>query len=286
MNRLDAFATFRISPPVILAAAWCIGLPAWGAIAGGSSGLEKVLTAMVMPVAAVFNVVLLIVLVSWHRRDMRTARIVTIPLLLLGILGNGHVGGLLCWIVESPRPLGGPPAVPRYDAIVLLGGSTRMSDPQTPALASDGHRLFLAAQLYHRGVTPRIVATGGRLVFDEDVPMYATQSRRLLESVGVPPEAITEVGGINTRAEMQELRRWFDAQGDATPDRVGLITNAAHIPRALRLAERQGLHFIPLPTAHRGGFRGPSPTSLIPSEHAIERTAIAWYEILAQLAGQ
>lgn len=286
MNRRDAFPTFRISPPAILAAVWWIGLPAWGAIAGGSSGLEKVLTAMAMPVAAVFNVLLLIVLVSWHTRDLRTARIAAIPLLLLGILGNDHVGGLLCWIVEPPRPLTGPPAVPRYDAIVLLGGSTRMSDPYTPALAPDGQRLFFAAQLYHRGVTPRIVATGGGLVFDEDDLSYSTQSRRLLESVGVPPEAITEIGGINTREEMRELRRWFETQGDATPDRVGLITNAAHIPRALRLAERQGLHFTPLPTAHRGGFGEPSPNSLIPSEHAIERTAVAWYEILAQLAGQ
>jgi uncharacterized SAM-binding protein YcdF (DUF218 family) len=153
-------------------------------------------------------------------------------------------------------------------------------------LNDNGQRLFYAAQLYHAGATPRVIATGGGSVFGARTLPYSRQSRVLLESVGVAPEAIVEVGGVNTRQEMRHLSQWFEDQGDSAPKEVGLITNAAHIPRAMRLARRHDLDFEPLPCAHRGGFGRWSPTSLIPTASGIERTTDACYEILARLAGQ
>lgn len=272
--------------PILLGSIWYIGIPLQGLLAGGATGLEKTMTAMVMPLAFAWNLLLLLALWQWFRGNLRSATAFAIPVLLLGILGNGHFGGWLCWLVESPRPELQVEQEAVFDAIVLLGGSTRMADETMPELGSDGQRLLFAAQLYQQAATPRIIATGGGVVFGEAALPFSTQSRLLLESVGVPAEAIIEVGGINTREEMQHLRRWFDEHSPDTPMRVGLITNAAHLPRALRLAERHGLSFVPLACAHRGGFGDWTPTTLIPSDHALQRTAVAWYEILARLAGQ
>ena len=273
-------------PPLLIAAALWLGLPLHGCWEAGITGVEKVLTAFALPVGLLWNVAVLATLWRWYRGRLRAAVGSFLMVLAIGLIGNGYVGGLLAWLIEPPRSdwtleQDGP-----FDAIVLLGGSTRHAPGTPPELNDDGQRLFYAAQLYHAGVTPRIIATGGGSVFDPRALPYARHSRILLEAVGVPSEAIVEVGGVNTRQEMRDLTQWFEVQGDSAPQDVGLITNAAHVPRAMRLARRHGLDFEPLPCAHRGGFGDWRPTSLIPTASGIERTTDACYEILARLAGQ
>ena len=100
--------------------------------------------------------------------------------------------------------------------------------------------------------------------------------------LGVPDERIERVEGINTSEEMRHLSEYLKRSG-----RVGLITSAFHMPRAMRLARSQGLELIPLPA----DFLTPAdlfPTVLdfIPDAEAIMVTRLACKEYLAKLVGR
>lgn len=271
--------------PIAVGTAFWIGLPALGFAERGRTGLEKVLTAFAMPVGLIWSLLLFVTLWQWFHGRLNSAILSGSFVLLLGIAGNGHIGGLLCLSVEAQREPKMQTVTP-FDAVVLLGGSTKMSPSRPPELSDDGQRLFYAAQLYHLRKTPKIIATGGEAIFSTAALEISAQSRVLLESVGVPKSAIVEIGGVNTREEMKHLRSWLDGQGAAAPERVGLITSAAHLPRAMRLADRQGLSFHPLPCAFRGGLGPWAPTTLIPTVNGLESTTVACYELLAAMAGQ
>ena len=150
---------------------------------------------------------------------------------LLGLLGNDLLGNALCWLVEPTAGQTSIDDTPKFSAVVLLGGSTRMSSAGFPELGFDGQRLLYAAQLYHAGRTPRIIATGDHAVGSPQSMTVAQQATCLLTSIGVPRENIVELGGINTRTEMKALANYFADNPLAPEQQLGLITNAAHIPR-------------------------------------------------------
>ena len=56
--------------------------------------------------------------------------------------------------------------------------------------------------------------------------------------LGIPDSAIVMGRGANTGEELQNAKRYLT---DADASRVGLLTSAWHMPRALRHAERNGL---------------------------------------------
>ncbi|TWU02504.1 YdcF family protein [Stieleria varia] len=176
------------------------------------------------------------------------------------------------------------------DAVVTLGGSAAANRFGVPELGGDGQRLLLAAQLWHAGVAKKIICTGSSPT--DDMPPSEI-SRTILESIGVPADVIIEIEGENTAGEMKNLKALLNQAGsnglkqaNAEP-RIGLITSAFHLPRAMRLAESEGLELEPLPCAFAGQAPGAfSPREFIPSAGAGKTMSIAIKEYLARLAGQ
>ncbi|WP_417749659.1 YdcF family protein [Rosistilla oblonga] len=270
---------------LLVAAGLWLGLPGWGWAQYGWQAVEKTLTAFAMPVGLIWNLAIAGCLFAlWSRRD-RLARHYFMFLVLIGFVGNGWIAGQLNRWLERPVAKYVRPPVGAFDTVVLLGGSTKLGPAGDPELSWDGQRLLLAAQLYHSGRAQRILVTGGNPVFTELEPSHAAQARALLESIGVPAAAIESLEGSNTREEIALLKSRLDATDGN--ERWGMITNAGHMPRALRLAQREGLAIEPLPTVFLGQGEGTfGLLGIVPTAHAVHQTTVAAYEILAGMVGQ
>ena len=107
----------------------------------------------------------------------------------------------------------------------------------------------------------------------------------MLRQLGVGDEDIIEVGGINTA---EELRHLADERLDG--QRVGLITSAWHMQRALRQARAQGLELEPVPADFLTPVQqtqSPGPAQilllLLPNSGTLNTTGAALKEYLAIL---
>jgi uncharacterized SAM-binding protein YcdF (DUF218 family) len=165
-----------------------------------------------------------------------------------------------------------------YDAIVVLGGGIGPAEPPhipDPHLTDSADRIWHAARLYHLGLAPRIIVSGGG---GADTGMSEADAMRLfLTDLGVPKEAIVNEGeSLNTIENIRYVRKLVKE------GRVALVTSASHMPRALRLARLAGLNVAAFPTDW--GLPPEDRTSWktwIPSLGALSVSSIALVEILA-----
>ncbi len=269
---------------VVFALIW-IGIPVYTGIRFGTSGVEKVLTAFAMFVGLLWSAISVTALIQFARGRNRDGIGYLLFSVLLWLVGNEVVASKLNHLIDSPDTSASIADDLHLTHVVLWGGSTRLAPSGLAELANDGHSLLLAAQWWHSKRADHVIVTGGSTVFASGATPYAEQSEQLLVSVGVPNESITRLGGQNTREEMQELKVYCTAKR-LSMDRVGLITNAAHMPRAIRLAAKHDLTVVPLPCASRDGLGGWAVIHLIPSYGGVEANSVACYELLARLAGQ
>jgi len=84
---------------------------------------------------------------------------------------------------------------------------------------------------------------------------------------------------------MQELAE-FIKEKDWTGKRLGLVTSAAHMSRALRLARDNDLSLLPLPADFKSTWPEFQPARLIPSGSGLYRTERATKELLARVVGR
>lgn len=168
-----------------------------------------------------------------------------------------------------------------YAAIVVLGGNVIPAAPpylMEPDLTDAADRTWYAARLYHRGVAPKIIVSGGSFMPQAGVATTEAEAmRRFLIDLGVPSEAIVSEGkSLNT---IQNIR---NVQAMVGEGRVALVTSAYHMPRALQIARQAGLDVGAFPTDWRlpAALR-PSWENWIPSIGAMAWSAIALHEHLA-----
>ncbi len=262
------------------------GMPAYYGVTQGIQAAEKVATRLAMPMGCFWSLLILIGLIAWTRGSKAVAITCCSLTIILTALGNGWIANNLAIIAEQTIVESSEDAQTPFDAVILLGGSTRMSPSGQPELSWDGQRLLTAAQLYHSGKVKRILATGGKPVFEVDKDAHAQQAKQILESIGVPSSAITLSGGKNTREELEQLQGWYNQLRAEVPNaRVGIIASAAHLNRAMEQARHLRLRLIPIsclrtePTAEFPLF------AVIPSVGALSANTDACYELLAGFVG-
>ncbi|MEM1225793.1 MAG: YdcF family protein [Planctomycetota bacterium] len=182
------------------------------------------------------------------------------------------------------------------DAIVVLGGATRTVAPGLVEVLDDGERIVSAAQTWHAGRCRLIIVTGSTTTNESygHVSHPRDESRALLESLGVPSDRIVAIEGVDTAKEMQSLKAFLVDPPKQCPiplggsSRIGLITSAFHMPRAIRLAKRHELDLIPLPCAFRQNDlrRSWVPADCHPRAGQLRKMQIVIKESLARLAGE
>jgi uncharacterized SAM-binding protein YcdF (DUF218 family) len=258
----------------------------WGAL--DRIVAEKLATSLAMPAGLVWLLLSVSVLAARRtgRRDLILAA--ALPWTALTLLGNGMVAEALAQTLEQPyrqiQPLKSDP----FDAIILLGGGTSFGGNRRIQGNSAGDRVLLTAQMYHAGLAKRIICTGHRIVqLDPDGLDPAEEAFTMLKSLGIPEESIELLAGRNTSEEMDLLGKSYGN----SDQRIGLITSAWHLPRALLLAQRNDLTPKPLPADFITGpvsdfTTGTMVLKCIPQDGAMWTAARVLKEYLGILAGR
>ena len=254
---------------------------------GGMVVLQKGLLYLAMPAGLVWLALCLVVL---QLRDTpRSPLFVSgcIAWLLLTVFGNGMFADMLVRNLEADYVATKPTQEEPFDFVVVLGGGCSQGANGLVQVNSAGERVVQAARMYHAGKVRTIVCTGKRIVeFTPDGSDPADQTAQTLLDLNVPETAIEKIGGINTSQEMKNLAGRF-----VPSQRVGLITSAWHLPRAMRLAKSNGLEFHPLPGGFRSREEQPMTASgmmmsIIPTSTALENSTWCLREFLAGLVGR
>lgn len=170
------------------------------------------------------------------RRSLRAR----LTVLLLGVVLLGWVawlGAVLAWERrDQTRAVG---------AIVVLGAAQYVGRP-SPVLRA---RLDHAIVLWHKGIAPILIVTGGRGT--GDTTTEAAVSQRYAVQRGIPASAILlETEGRTTSQSMAGIAALMGGLGR---NDVLLVSDPFHMLRLVILARRHGLR----------PFASPTPTSPI-----------------------
>jgi uncharacterized SAM-binding protein YcdF (DUF218 family) len=248
--------------------------------------IEKTLTELLSPLGVVWLLLLALVYFSFINGQKWQAWIGFICWLILTIGGNSFVANWLTAKLEAPYSEVNPFQMERFQTLVVLGGGTSYRSIGHSQFDQGGDRVALAARLYHAGKADRIVCTGSNTYrANQKEPHAREQSAELLISLMVPADRIDLVEGENTSQEIKNLATYFQ-NPDNQARRIGLITSAAHLPRAIRLAGKHGLQFIPLPADVRGREYRPNPNVIVPGAESLGKTKAVIKEYLAYLVGR
>lgn len=254
--------------------------------------LEKTLKALASPLGLVWLLLLAGTWLATVRRQAVTAVLLLFLFSFVTASGNQWIAqGLARWLEQPWRENLAAPAgdSQAFDLLVVLGGGTTANPAFQPQLAGAGDRVMQAARLWHAGLARRIVVTGEQAWrTDEADPEPAEEARDLLVDTGVPGDAITALRGFNTQGELVALKTWLDGQpAELRSGRIGLVTSAWHMSRAMTLSRAAGLEgLVPVPADWMSQPWTPDPSLVIPSASNLDRTTKLLHELLGQWLGR
>ena len=141
-----------------------------------------------------------------------------------------------------------PDVVPEADVIIVLGGGTEAATPPRAFVEfnSAGDRVVAAARLYREGKAPTILLSGGNIAWLNDSNSTpADQMEEMLSFLGVPSsDMILENTSRNTQENVLNAKEIITENGY---EKILLVTSAMHMPRSVKLFEKQGINVIPIP---------------------------------------
>lgn len=272
--------------------AWWIGtatalLAVVGMVVGllGDLVAQKALALLLMPAGLAWLLLIALTVAAWRSAPRALAWLASATLLLFTVAGNTWIGNALIGSLEQRIPPLDLEHQQPFDAVCVLGGGTEFSDADGPALASAGDRIAVAARLWHAGKAKVLVVSGSSIGTMERERDLTEESTVLLRGLGVDPRAIMPAppGAVNTA---QEIAAYRAMAGEHGWTRIGLVSSAWHLPRALRLCRSIDFAVVPLGADRRGRFRSWSLYWLIPQHHGFDRVQHACWEYLGMLAGR
>ena len=147
------------------------------------------------------------------------------------------------------------------DAIVVMGAAQYDGRP-SPVFAA---RLDHAIDLFHAGVAPRLIVTGGKR--EGDRTTEAASAKRYAMEHGVPEEAILSEDA--SRTTLQSIRSVAALMRDEDIGSAVFVSDPSHMLRVLRMASDEGIK----------GFGSPTRTS------PLERDTVARVDAIVHELG-
>jgi uncharacterized SAM-binding protein YcdF (DUF218 family) len=273
---LKSVVVVAVVPAVMTIGTW---------VASGKTAAEKVITALVLPTGLLWLVLLGTVLFCFFAKSFRLAIVASLLWLFFTVCSSPLLPGYLVRSLQSDVIEVDPNQVEPFDALVVLGGGTSQTPGGRSMVSSAGERVILAAKMYHRGKSPKLITTGESIAAISSTSKNgAQQTTEIWTELQVPDAAIVRLGGRTTSEEMMAVRKWMIEHPGVK--RVGLITSAWHMPRAMRLATRQGLDLVPVPADFRSGEFPDHLVELLPNGGSLGEMDLVIKEYLARLVGR
>lgn len=282
------FDKARTVPKLPLAIGIAVTLLFVFAVAFGRIGMERILVALSLPCGACWLAFCGCMFLGVRGRRRKAAWSLVATWIFYTLTGNGLIANWVLRKLELPYCDSIPQRFEALDLLVVLGGGARVLENGTSQVTNAGDRVVLAARIFRRGKAKCLVATGVSNAFSEDGGQaMGGATSQIWQDLGVPGDKIVRIGGRNTSEEVRLLKRLV---ADRPDQRVGLLTSAWHMRRAVRLAERENLKVIPVPADFQAS--GP-PSSLfelvvgiIPSADGFWKSQIVAKELLACAVGR
>ncbi len=244
--------------------------------------LAKMIAVLVLPPV---SLLLLAALGTLTARRWWGKGLLILSLLSLWLLALAPVRDVLSRPLEyADPPLNITDTLPRDAVIVLLGGGLYERAPEYRGqnLPSDDalHRVLLAADLSLQHGLP-VYASGGVTMMTASKESEAAVMRRWLLRFGVADQLIHQEEASRTTMEnARYIARQLKAAGI---QRVVLVTNAWHMPRARWCFEQQGLQVIAAPTAYITQQTPYTVRDFFPSSSVLDDSQKALHEYLGLL---
>ena len=182
-------------------------------------------------------------------------------LILAGVIAGVALAGYAAYRIWDQ---GNRDERPAADAIVVMGAAQYDGRP-SPLFAA---RLDHAIELFHTGVAPWLVVTGGKR--EGDRTTEAATARAYAIRHDVPEEAILVED--QSRTTLQSIRLVAALMADRDLDSAVFVSDPSHMLRVLRMASDEGIT----------GYGSPTRTS--PLERDVARRADAIVHELGALA--
>jgi uncharacterized SAM-binding protein YcdF (DUF218 family) len=179
-------------------------------------------------------------------------------LVIAGLIAGVAIGGYAAYRIwdQGNRDERTP-----ADAIVVMGAAQYDGRP-SPVFAA---RLDHAIELFHDGVAPRLIVTGGKR--EGDRTTEAASARGYAIEHGVPEEAI--LSEDTSRTTLQSIRRVAALMRGQGIGSAVFVSDPSHMLRVLRMASDEGI----------SGHGSPTRTS------PLERDAVAHLDAIVHELG-
>jgi uncharacterized SAM-binding protein YcdF (DUF218 family) len=158
-------------------------------------------------------------------------------LVIAGLIAGVAIGGYTAYRIWDQ---GNRDERPRADAIVVMGAAQYDGRP-SPVFAA---RLDHAIELFHAGIAPRLIVTGGKR--EGDRTTEAASARIYAVQHDVPDEAILTED--TSRTTLQSIRRVAGIMRDEGIDSAVFVSDPSHMLRVLRMASDEGITAYGSPT--------------------------------------
>ncbi len=246
---------------------------------------EKTLGLLAMPVGLLWLFLLASAGLCLLRKQRLSAALFLVSALGYALAGNVYLGSALMARLEAGVSPVDVATVAPFDAVCVLGGGTGEDFQGHPEANLAGDRIVLAARLWHAGKVKLLVASGMSRDSVRGVRNLGQETRTLWRGLGVPDAAILVVADPcwNTRDEIAADRR---LQARLGWRRVGLLSSAWHLPRALALARKAGLAATPLAADWRGRPHPFQLQLLVPQAMGFLDVQRACWEFLGRRLGR
>lgn len=210
--------------------------------------VDKILAQLVYPMGLSLSLCLLAALLVWFGWRRLGAGLVVLAVAWVGLWSLPVASDALRLSLEARHAEEPAAALPRADAVVVLGGAVRPAHSRGsyPDLGAAADRVWHGARIFHAGRAPRVLVSGGNLPWLGGAQSEAAAMRDFLLDLGVPADAVwLEERSRNTRENALYTAEMLEARGIGP---VLLVTSALHMPRALATFRAAGVDAIPAPT--------------------------------------
>ena len=252
--------------------------------------LKKIVAPFLLPVPRSVFLALAGLFFLWFTRRQKTGKLfVTIAFLVLAFFSNGGVSDLFMRPLEQKYPpVTDVKAIKNVKWIVVLGGGSNF-DPQLPVSTylseASLTRVSEAIRIHNRLPKTRLIFSGRHFI--EGIRPVAEVMAQMALELGIQPEEIViEAEAVDTKDHPIFVKKLIGM------DQFILVTSAVHMPRAMALFKKHGMHPIPAPTHYKttrkegpisiGSFPGAKP--LVESAQAIhEYLGMLWAKLRSQI---
>lgn len=234
--------------------------------------MDLLIKLLLTPMVQLMLICLCCALLTWRRQQV-SAKLLATPLLFLALITCRPLADWLATPLEFAYPAF---AGQRVQHIAVLG--CRHSDAAFLPLSSQPEpcslaRLVEAAQIWHAQPSAIIHLSGS--ITDSQVA-HTELEQQFLQALGVPAQAIRQhPAATDTEGEVALLVRAIDAS-----EPMALVTNAMHMPRAMRWFSAVQRYPLPAPTDFRirRSYADSQWPVWIPQLRATDTLGDAWYE--------